>query len=231
MKTLIQKTKGAPVIKIQTGERIDSLRNGLVYMNSLQYYRDLENANLGDDVVGDAYEGQIHVHSGRIIIPKLKRMDLLNGHLFRTSIDNSYVFCMFAIPKDASTFTFSDLQKEKLPEFGDSALIITDRDEFVRRVFDKLRAGGYRVTYGNVSYFNPAIDTVSYFFDLIKQSIIAAAFKKRDLFSYQQEFRIIAMKDGSLEDHIEINIGDISDITEKVSINQLLSATFAGHKC
>jgi len=225
MISILERTNGAPLIKIQTEDRIDSLRSGFVYMNSLQYYRDLERANQGDDVIGDAFEGQLHVQSGSIHIPSLNQVVPLDDQLLRTSIEDAYAFCLFSIP-EAPAFAFSALQNEKLPTFGDSALVITDRDEFVRRLFNRLAEEGYRVLFGNVSYYDPTTDNVAYFVNLIRNGIESVAFNKRSVFAYQQEFRIVAISKDKQQDHISVNIRDISDISEIIPVERLLGMTF-----
>ena len=186
-------TNGAPVIKIQSSERIDSLNNGYVYMKSLRYYRDLERENPGNVDVGDEYEAQVHINSGYILIPELNHVEALRDQLIHTNIDNSFVFCLLSIPEDTSSFTFTDVQKEKLSSFGDSALVITDRDEFVKRLVSKLEGDGYAVFYGHVRYYDPTVDNVLHFVDLITNGIASIAFRKRQKYSYQQEFRIVAV--------------------------------------
>lgn len=226
----VHHTNGAPIIKIQTSERIDSLNSGYVYMKSLKYYSNLERENPGDVDVGDEYEAQVHINSGYMLIPELNHVEILKDQLIHTSIDNAYVFCLLSIPENASSFTFTDIQKEKLTNFGDNALTITDRDEFVKRLSSKLESEGYTVLYGHVRYYDPTIDNALHFVDLIANGIVSIAFRKRKKYSYQQEFRIVAIKNETQKENISVNIGDISDISKSISLDKLLSATFIAQK-
>lgn len=58
--------KGFSLIKVQSTERINDLQNGLIYMNSLVWYRKHENDN-GDVVVGDSFEAMFHVNKGKLL--------------------------------------------------------------------------------------------------------------------------------------------------------------------
>ena len=53
--------KGFPLIKFQSEERIESLQNGLIYMNSLEWFRNNESDN-GDEVIGDSFEAMFHIN-------------------------------------------------------------------------------------------------------------------------------------------------------------------------
>ena len=50
------------------------------------------------------------------------------------------------------------------------------------------------------------------------------AFWKRDRYLYQQEVRFVFVSDNKNLDHIELNIGDISDISVTMSANQILNS-------
>ena len=60
--------KGFPLIKFQSRELIESLQNGLIYMNSLEWLRKHENDD-GDVVVGDSFEAMLHINEGKFILP------------------------------------------------------------------------------------------------------------------------------------------------------------------
>ena len=50
------------------------------------------------------------------------------------------------------------------------------------------------------------------------------AFWKRESYKEQQEFRIVIPKENCAKDHIELDIGDISDISKMFSTEQVLSS-------
>lgn len=60
-----------------------------------------------------------------------------------TSESNDFVFCMFGVNPQLEKFRFTDKQKEKMLSFGDTALIVLDHDEFIRRVKVSAEKAGY----------------------------------------------------------------------------------------
>lgn len=54
------------------------------------------------------------------------------------------------------------------------------------------------------------------------RSLSHIAFYKRERYRHQQEYRLAVNKERTGEDHIELDIGDISDISVKVSTEQIL---------
>ncbi len=64
------KIVGFPLVKFQSSEKIKKLQQGLVYMKNLNYYRQLEKTS-GNSVVGDSFEGSLHINEAKLIIPEL----------------------------------------------------------------------------------------------------------------------------------------------------------------
>ena len=105
---------------------------------------------------------------------------------------------------------------------GDTALIITDYAEFRHRFEEKAKEEGYNTHFGYVQYYDETKDNVN----LLASTLLGVwtlAFWKRKKYSYQQEARFIfsPCKEGT--DHIELDIGDISDISKIVDSRSLLS--------
>lgn len=218
---------GPPLIKFQSRERIESLQKGHLYANTLGYYRKLEEET-GDNEIGDKFEAMIHVNEAIINMPDTHESIHLNDDLISTTHSNDYVFCMFTIYPNMETFSFTDKQKEKMLSFGDTALIIKDKDEFVKRVSSAAKAATLDVYFDAVNYFDPSVDNLNMIVSLMK-SIWNIAFWKRDIYRFQQEARFVFMpNDGS--DHIELDIGDITDISEIVPANIALNAFAEKHK-
>lgn len=214
--------KGTPLIKFQNEDKIFKLRQGIVYANKLSYYRKLEEET-GDMNVGDSFEAMIHVNEAIIRCPETGEEELLHDELIRTIHSDDYVFCLFAIYPNSSEYSFTDIQKKELLSFGDTALIITDSDEFISRVKSAAKKEGYQVTFKAVQYYEPSIDNANIIFDIYRD-ISNIAFWKRDHYSYQQEGRFVFSNGDMSLDHLELYIGDISDISEVVSVESALSA-------
>lgn len=222
----IQRTiqvKGIPMIKFQSEDKIDYLRKGKIYLKSLAYYRKREKET-GDDTVGDLFEAMVHANDGYILIPELGIHEKLTDALIETSFSNCFVFCMLSLEDASKTFQFSDEQKEKILGFGDTALLITDRNAFLHRVAVALDRDGIKGYHGFINYYDETKDHVNYWASLIKNGINHVAFWKRERYAYQQEYRFLIEPPATENDYYELDIGDISDISVVLSAKEALNA-------
>lgn len=215
--------KGFPLIKFQTRERIEQLQSGLLYMNSLKKYREMYKDS-HDNIIGDPNEGKLIIHEAILHIPEKAEVQMLKDHALATSSENDYVFCMFGVnPQEHHTFRFTEEQRTKITEEYDTALLITDVYEFARRISCAAQRDGYEVEGKFVQYYDPSSDDVSRMVDLLNNGMRSIAFYKVNDYAYQQEYRFsIPYIDG--KDHIEIDIGDISGISEIFSADKILSS-------
>lgn len=113
---------------------------------------------------------------------------------------------------------------------GDTALIVLDHDEFIRRVKVAAERAGYKVYFKPVQYYDPTVDGGNMLISLLA-GMWMIAFWKRVSYSYQQEVRFVFTPGNENIDHIELDIGDISDITTIIPAKSALSAIeeiFAG---
>lgn len=206
------------LIKIQRDKYIELFRKGKIYANCLNYFREKE-----DNVIGDEQEGVLNgCNGGKYYIPQLQEVgEFSENDGFRTLHSNDYVFCMFSINIESGAFSFSKEQKENLSTFGDTALVITDAEEFFRRVCVALKKQNIDGTCGCVEYYTDN-DCFSRIQSIVKD-ISNHVFWKNSNYRYQQEFRMIFFNKNKQEDHIELDIGDISDISVIMSIEKLLS--------
>lgn len=134
--------KGFPLIKFQSRELIESLQNGLIYMNSLEWFRKHENDD-GDVVVGDSFEAMLHINEGKFILPDTGEIIEIKDELIRTTSLNDYAYCMFGVNPYSKNFSFTSEQKKNIQSFGNTALLILDKDEF----FNRLRAAALKEGY------------------------------------------------------------------------------------
>ena len=212
-------SKGVPLIKFQSADRIESLRKeGHIYAKTLAYYRKREEET-GDDKIGDKFEGMWHISEGIITIDG--ESVAVSDTLLNTSQSDNYVFCMFGIDPNVNSFTFTEEQKEKMISFGDTALIILDGEEFVRRVYRAAEEQGCEVHSGTVQYYDPSIDSVDMMISLVRE-MWRIALWKRESYSYQQEKRFVFIPKDKTMDHLDLYIGDISDISKVVSAEDAL---------
>jgi len=213
--------KGFPLIKFQTRERIEQLQSGLLYMNSLKKYREMYKDS-HDNIIGDPNEGKLIIHDAIIHIPEIAEAQKLKDVPLATASENDYVFCMFGVnPDEHHTFRFTEEQRTKITEEYDTALLITNVYEFPRRVFRAAQRDGYEIDGKFVQYYDPSLDDVSRMADLLINGMGSIAFYKVNDYAYQQEYRFsIPYVEG--KDHIELNLEDISGISEIFPADKLL---------
>lgn len=210
---------GVPLIKFQNAERISRLQQGKLYAKTLDYYRNLE-ITTGDSQIGDTYEGVFPIFDGEIeILGNGIKLPLKNQKIL-TKASNYPVFCMCCF-KGQERISFNEIQKEKFLNFGDTALIITNSKELEKRVILAAEKKGYKAIFGKVNYYSNDYNETGVIKALCKD-INNVAFFKRDTYAYQQEARFLFVTDQNPVDHIELDIGDISDISITIPTNQLL---------
>jgi len=198
------------LMKLGRKDHMEQFRTGLLYMNALSYFHNLE----ADSARGDRYEGidsilqprdlgEAYIESG---IPTIGRIDIRREDLAgpitvamnRTVRCN--LFCLYALTKPVQDVLFST---EHDWFSGDSLVLIRNTQEFLNRIRtaalkQKLPLNGALVEY----------------FDETGYSGKVGRFKKSSRFSYQNEYRI-AIETG-IEGPFRFQIGDIRDITSEV---------------
>lgn len=214
--------KGFPLIKFQSAERIESLQNGLLYMNSLEWFRKHESEN-GDVVIGDSFEAMFHLNEGMFILPDTGEKIEIKNELIQTTFSNDYAYCMFGVNPYSNNFSFMDEQKENIQDFGDTALLILDKDEFFKRIRTAALKEGYEIYGGFVHYYDETKDSLNLILSLLS-GMHNIAFWKRKKYCYQQEFRFLIHAPNCEEKHLELNIGDIRDISKVLKTSKLLNA-------
>ena len=219
--------KGFPLIKFQCSDKIQKLQQGTLYMKSLEYYRNLEKTT-GNDTVGDLFEAMLHINEGKFIIPESGEEIEIKDELISTNVSNNFAFCMFGINPNINSFQFTDVQKQEISGFGDTALLITDRDEFFRRIFVATKKAELISFHGFVKYYDEHIDSANLLASLIN-GIENIAFWKRDKYRYQQEYRFLIQMKDTIEDHFELNIGNISDISKVMKTSAILNSIAVQH--
>lgn len=213
-----------PIIKFQNRDIINKIQSGKMYLKNLDWFREYEKQT-GDTVIGDMLEGMLHVSQGYMKITDLECNEsnffTLNDTAIKTSFSNAYVFCSTNIVLTKNGVAFNDDQKQELRTFGDSALIIKNKEEFINRICKAANNMNYKVFYGPVNYYSKDEDN-AYMFASLVEGIHNIAFWKRYDYSLQQEFRIVLWKEGMHDEHIEFEIDNISDISEVLSIDEAL---------
>lgn len=222
------------LMKFGSENNLRKLQAGQLYMKNLKYYVDLEKTT-DDEDVGDKYDGQMMLQDVKI------SMYTVDTHEFIAQFDapsasmnlgylECPVFCMFMfdyrnhIEENLEgenltvKYQFTEEQLKKMPNFGDSVLIIKNGDEFVNRVKKGLLEAGYGFSRDHVQYY--AFNNVEHL-KQIQSDNSRIAFWKRDKYSYQQEYRFLIHD--FVDDYLSVEIGDISDITQLLRTEELLN--------
>lgn len=224
MSRIIGTSVDLPIVKFQNKEIIEKIQSGKMYLKNLEWFREKERQT-GDMTIGDLLEGMLHISEGYMQIydsdGKVIECVPLTDSAITTSFSNAFVFCATNIFPDESGHVFADNQKPVFKEFGDTALVIENKGEFIKRIYKAAKELGYEVFYGVVNYYNKDEDNANMLLSLL-HGMHNIAFWKRDTYKVQQEFRIVLWKKDANKDYIEFDIGDISDISKVISIEEAL---------
>jgi hypothetical protein len=187
------------VLKFGSRQHLEQLATGRLHMNTLEYFIKLETCSLR----GDSHEGTSHIFRGDgaklhiKIEGQFRPVAELRGPMRHRSDENLKVnvFCMYAL-RESPSGIFVDPRNF---DFGDAFAILSDFDEFIKRVQAAVAGTGQLVQWGPVEYI-----------DLSSYAGPVGIFRKDSSFSYQSELRL-ALLPGYGSKH-ELEVGDISDI-------------------
>jgi hypothetical protein len=200
------------VFKFGAREHIEQFARGLLYMNTLKHFVEIETSSLRRD----SHEGTSHLRQGDGAILEIKITPELAKAFNIPSADGQFkpianlrgpirfrpdglqsvnVFCMYALRESA----METLVDARNLGFGDSFALLKDFDEFMQRVKAAVPRTGQELRYDLVGY----IDDTSY-------EGPVGIFKKLSDFSYQSEFRIGLFPGTGAP--LRLQVGDLSDI-------------------
>ena len=209
------------LIKFTSLKFAKSFIGGTIYMNSMDYFRRIE----GDNTTrGDLFEGTHGIIAKNDLEESTPRLGMhfseniknaMVGGMSLLSEELKYykVFCMYHLNCDFHTGTIEPIDN-KINNFGDTFVLITEFEEFKRRIVKELEKGKY-----NVLGF-AGDDVLYYDYDSSTQKL--GPFKKLRSYSWQNEYRLLAEPIEPTLDPLILNIGDISDITIIGSTKKLI---------
>ena len=196
------------LIKVTKRNYAEDIQAGRLYMKSLRYFRELEQQGVGDEeegLINTAPKGEIFWNGQKI-------GDVRN---IRTYYDCP-VFCTATVSlkkqKNGSikyTIPLKLLREFMVDKTADYVLMIINRNEFQKRIDEKMREKKIQGFFGNVNY----TDEKAHF---SHEERYKAAFRKRMEFAHQHECRLALNL--AIEDFYVLEIGDISDITTFIPI-------------
>lgn len=192
------------------------LRHGHLYMHPIPFFKALES----DVARGDQHEGLSHcwqADSARLEVRQgdewLNVGGIVGQLLFRDQrVEVGNIYCMYALRGSHAEAFFDGhcarpVDVDSLP-FGDSVVVFTNGDEFMRRVRAAAELEGLELSYNLVAY----VDRETY-------SGPMGPFRKFSIFSQQSEFRILA-KPELLPARI-LRVGPLADIAMVCSCAEL----------
>lgn len=190
-------------LKFGSEENINDLyRNGTIYMNAIQRFREIEDGELR----GDKYEGVSSIKNypaGHFEIPSIG----FKGQYIALYLRESYkqvlgnVYSLYCISSHGWKMPEDFKIEPKIRQFGSHCLMIKDNPTFLARVESKLNELGFSFTHGFVNYYNK---------DKVNRTI--SLFEKPSEFEYQKEFRIYVDRKSVLP--LIFTIGSLEAIAE-----------------
>lgn len=208
---------GEPGTLIKFG-RQDHLRQlqeeGLLYMNDLPYFWGIEDQELR----GDPFDSNARIERGPrigIALPDGKEVFLEGTWTLGmppTNPEKINLFCMFALrPLVGASFPVD----AKNYRFGEHALVLINRDEFMLRIESAIKSQRVKAQAGLVEYVD----------DLYKGEL--GPFRKIGKFVYQSEWRLVCLDGPGGPRKIQIgSIQDISVIMRSDEINKEIKIEF-----
>ncbi|AGL03669.1 hypothetical protein [Desulfoscipio gibsoniae] len=212
---------GPILIKFAPLKLAKSFRSGTIYMNSLDYFRGLEDDN---KVRGDLLEGthsliakddfsQVLPQFGMDFPEAIKKKIIGGIHLLDEELKYYKVFCMYQLNCDFKSRYIEPIDT-RVNNFGDTFVLIFNLKEFRRRIVAELEKG----TYNALGFAGQGVEYYQY--DTSTQKL--GPLKKLDLYKWQNEYRLIAEPLEHTLDPLILNIGDISDISIIGSTSRLI---------
>lgn len=222
------------LMKVAPLERLLQMQKGLLYMNSLDYFSNLKGED-GLKVRSDEIES-IYAKFQTGILKDGQRIEMSFSHPnfgsfnvprgTKISVDvpssnNVFLYCMTCIA-ESNIVDDTYYMDSRMTNFGSHTLIVNNSKEFFARYTKAINDNA------NL-YFLPHMDGGCGLIDYIKlakHSGKIGLFIKDDAYSWQKEYRFVVgatdevlNKSGALE----LNIGDISDITEIVRTKDFIN--------
>lgn len=189
---------------------LDLFENGTVYLNTVEYFRNVEDGLLR----GDRYEGVSKITNlppGKMTISELNMtVDYLNIHLkeaYEKVLGNLY--CVYCVSSHGWENPLDFKIDERNSGFGEYCLMIKQPGVFIQKIEDEIKRLNYKVHTGFVDYY-----------DKNKINDKITLFQKPVEFEYQKEFRFY-VKNEKIEP-IKLNIGSMRDYSEIYKTEDIL---------
>lgn len=208
------------LIKFAPLEFAKSFREGTIYMNSLDYFRGIEDEGVRGDIFEGTHSliankdiGQLLAPHGMDISEEFQKNIIGGMSLLSEELKYFKVFCMYKLGYKLEKKLIETIDK-RISDFGNTFVLITDFNEFKSRVNNELEKGNYEI-------YDFGAQEVSYYqYDQPTQEL--GPFAKSAAYSWQKEFRLIASPLEPTLKPLVLNVGDLSDISIIGSTDRLI---------
>ena len=207
------------LLKFGSEENIlDLFENGTIYMNTIEYFRKVEDGELR----GDKYEGVSRIINslpGTFKIPGIDReFNYIKAHVREAHnevIGNIYSLYAISSKGFPNPLDF-EFDKRNL-RFGTHCLMIKNLPYFFKKIEKELKKNNYKFHHNFVDYYDK---------DEVNRKI--TLFEKPLEFEYQKEFRFY-VEDNQMQP-IKIQIGSLKKYAEMFKIEDMLELKSAHKK-
>lgn len=210
---------GNPIIALLKFGQHDHMKSlvhrGLLYMNTTEYFRTLENdaglrSDCNDSAIYAMQSAGCSLYMARndecVEFPLVGAMLTGRGDYHQTNL-----FCLYALHSNKI-----GLIDEKNFKFGDACVVFTNVDIFLERVRSALKNAGLKYEENLVEYID---------LDAFQGSLKLGPFKKKITYNYQSEFRIVV--EAKIGKEYAIEIGDLSDVARIFPAKEVNTRFFA----
>jgi hypothetical protein len=193
------------MVKFGKSEYLKDLQNGLLYMNSIKYFKNIENLEQKD--IFEGTDKWFNPDVSEIIVDQ--RQFKKNNGTLSASLSSEHnkekLFCISVICKYDEIRKDYKIFDDRMKIFGDSFLIIYNLSQF----FDRVNMGLQRdINNGKINDYRS--DTVKYV-DLDKYDGDYGLFVKPKEYNHQKEWRILV--NANTTEEYKLYIDNISDIS------------------
>ena len=207
-----------PILFVKFGQKdhIEELQNkGLLYLNTVDFFKNLETEQgvRGDFLEGASELKNIFQEDKSVLTFNPGKKDEMNFNLTNAQIRQFFnykgnIFSLFSIFNNNEETQIIEFGKS-MKSFGNTALIITNVNEFLIKVKLELKKRKFKFHLGLIDYYN------EYERNLKELNI----FKKASTFQNQNEFRIYVENENNKS--LKIEIGSIKEITYLIKSEEL----------
>ena len=184
----------------------DLLYNGTIYLNTIEYFKNLEEQGLrGDDYEGVSFIRNYHEYKILKCEMRFENGNALPINPIEFSVRESNniqgnIYSLYAI-KTPDILEPNYIIDSKVQDFGSHCVVIRDTVRFIERIKTQIKQLGLDSFFGVVNYY-----------DKKKANGDISIFNKPKEFDFQKEFRIVVPNDENRP--LVLKIGNMSEYAE-----------------